>query len=250
LDRKIRIGAVSYLNTKPLLYGLLHADIRHDIDLVLDYPAAIAKGLLEGSIDVGLVPVAIIPHLPGAEIISQYCIGCDGPVSSVCLFSEVPIGEIETVLLDYQSRTSVALLRILLRRYWKINPRLEDTTGESYLHRIEGKTAGLIIGDRALEMHGHTKYVYDLGEAWKAFAGLPFVFAAWISRGPVDPSFAKQFDAANAAGLEQLRQVIRDNTSSFVNLGEYYTRFISYPLDENKRKGLQYFLDLMKEEGI
>ncbi len=102
------MGAVSYLNTKPLLYGIERAGIRKDIDLIIDYPASIASMLLNDEIDIGLVPVAIIPLMEEAHINGNYCIGSNGNVASVCLFSETPVEKIETVLLDYQSRTSLS----------------------------------------------------------------------------------------------------------------------------------------------
>jgi chorismate dehydratase len=114
LAHKIKVGAVSYLNTKPLIYGFEQGMMADEIDLVIDYPANVAKLLVENKIDIGLIPVAAIPLLMEHYIISDYCIGCDGEVASVCLFSQVPINEIETILLDYQSKTSVALLQLLL----------------------------------------------------------------------------------------------------------------------------------------
>ncbi|HRH61426.1 MAG TPA: hypothetical protein PL045_12690, partial [Chitinophagaceae bacterium] len=108
--KKIKIGAVSYLNTKPLLYGIQHYDaLLQQVEIVEDYPAIIAEMLLTNEIDAGLVPVSIIPKMQEHHIISNFCIGAEGDVASVCLFSEVPVNEIETVMLDYQSRTSVAL---------------------------------------------------------------------------------------------------------------------------------------------
>ena len=94
MDRKIRIGAVSYLNTKPLLYGLQQESIRDQVEISLDYPAKIAAMLENDSIDVGLVPVAILPRLKEFHIISDYCIGCDGPVGSVAIFSEIPLEKV------------------------------------------------------------------------------------------------------------------------------------------------------------
>ncbi len=111
--KKIKIGAVNYLNTKPLLYGIRNHEVINHIELIEDYPARIADMLLKDDLDVGLVPVAIIPELKNWNILGNYCIGCDGPVASVCLFSEVPMEQITTVVLDYQSRTSVILLQIV-----------------------------------------------------------------------------------------------------------------------------------------
>src|SRR3981081_883007 len=110
---KIKCGAVSYLNTKPLVYGFQQGFMNDSMELTEDYPSRIATMLLNDEIDVGLVPVAIIPRLKEHYIIGDYCIGADGEVASVCLFSDVPIGEVEEVLLDYQRRTSVRLARIL-----------------------------------------------------------------------------------------------------------------------------------------
>ncbi|MEP7319377.1 MAG: MqnA/MqnD/SBP family protein, partial [Panacibacter sp.] len=119
--KKIKVGAVSYLNTKPLLYGIKRwPELMEQIELVEDYPSNIAAMLVEGTIDMGLVPVAVIPRLKEWHIITDYCIGADGDVASVCLFSEVPMEKIEKVLLDYQSKTSVNLAKILLKAYWKI----------------------------------------------------------------------------------------------------------------------------------
>lgn len=245
MDKKIRIGAVSYLNTKPLLYGLENSSLEQEIELTLDYPAAIAQGLMSGKLDIGLVPVAILPLMEEFHIVSDYCIGCNGPVASVCLFSDVPLEEAETLLLDYQSRTSVALTRILLKHYWKLNPVLEDTGGDDFIHRIGGKTAGLVIGDRALEQRKHSRYIYDLGEAWKDFTGLGFVFATWISNKRIDQGFLNKFNELNGIGLKNIPEIIRSNPFPHFDLAQYYTKSISYELDENKRAGMQHFLEYL-----
>lgn len=227
------------------MYGLENSSLEQEIELTLDYPAAIAQGLLSGKLDIGLVPVAIIPLMEEFHIVSDYCIGCNGPVASVCLFSDVPLEEAETILLDYQSRTSVALTRILLKHYWKLNPVLEDTGGDDFIHRIGGKTAGLVIGDRALEHRKHSRYIYDLGEAWKDFTGLGFVFAAWISNKRIDPSFLDSFNKLNDVGLQHIPEIIKLNLYAHFDLEQYYTKNISYVLDANKRSGMKRFLELL-----
>jgi chorismate dehydratase len=212
------------------------------IDLVQDYPAQVARMLMAGTIDAGLVPVTVLQHLPEHHIITDYCIGCDGPVASVCLFSEVPIEAVKEVLLDYQSRTSVALAKILLRDHWKINPVLTDTSSD-FRSSIKGTTAGVMIGDRALEQRKKSAFIYDLGEAWKNFAGLPFVFAAWISNKKLPVEFVTAFNNANQSGLNHIDEVVKDNPYPVFDLKEYYTKYISYRLDAEKRKALQLFLD-------
>jgi chorismate dehydratase len=212
------------------------------IELVQDYPAHIAAQLIDGSIDLGLVPVAALPRLEESHIITNYCIGCNGPVASVCLFSEVPLEEVEEVLLDYQSRTSAALAKLLLKEFWQLKPNLVDTRNE-YQSQIRGKTAGLLIGDRALAQRKVSPYIYDLGEAWKKYTGLPFVFAAWVSNKKLPEEFVSSFNEANKLGLLNLEDVIQKNPSSLFDLKKYYTSHISYMLDEKKMQGLELFLE-------
>ena len=243
--KKIKVGIVDYLNTMPLLYGIRQSPVIDSIELVHDYPSNIASLLLEGKIDIGLVPVAILPVLKEYHIYTDYCIGCNGPVASVCLFSDVPIQEVETVLLDYQSRTSVELLKILLRDYWKITPTLVDTTSD-YRSSIKGTTAGLVIGDRSFEQRKSSEYAYDLGAAWKEYTGLPFVFAAWISTAMLDDNFVKPFNEANRVGLDNINTVSENYTNDLFDMNEYYTKYVSYSLDAEKRKGLKRFLELLR----
>lgn len=249
MDKKIRVGIVNYLNTKPLLYGLQHSPVINDIVLIQDHPAGIASRLIENDIDLGLVPVAVIPKLPVAHVISDYCIGCDGQVASVCIFSEVPITEIKTVLLDYQSRTSVELAKLMLRHHWRIDPQLINTQSD-YQSEIKGTTAGLVIGDRALTQRNKSPFIYDLGEAWKIRTGKPFVFAAWVSNKQLDPGFIKAFDEANALGLQNINNVLAEVNHPSFDLEEYYTKYIQYKLDDRKKEGMQLFLFTLGSFGV
>lgn len=220
---------MSYLNTKPLIYGFEQGMMKDELELLIDYPANIAALLLKDEIDIGLIPVAVIPTLKEHYIISDYCIGCDGEVASVCLFSDVPINEIKTVLLDYQSRTSVDLLKILLKEYWKINPDLIEG-GTGYEQDIKGATAGLVIGDRAFKQRSVSPYIYDLGSAWKAMTGLPFVFAAWVSNKKMDAGFVARFNEANRAGLNRLENIVDANQNGLYDLKKYYAENVRYQL--------------------
>ena len=246
--KKIKVGIVNYLNTAPLIYGLKNSPVIDEIELIPDYPANLAKDLLEGSIDVGLVPVSVIPQLNQWWLMSDYCIGCEGPVASVCIFSDVPIEKVERVLLDYQSRTSVELAKLLIKEYWKFNVELVDAS-EDFQKDIKGTTAGLVIGDRSFGQRKVSKYAYDLGDAWKSFTGLPFVFAAWISNKPLDPGFIKLFNDANAYGVNNVSKVIASlNFNGSVDLEEYFKKYISYNLDEEKRRALRKFLQYLKKD--
>lgn len=243
--KKIKIGAVSYLNTKPLLYGWEHGYHIEGAEVITAYPAKVAEMLLNDEIDIGLVPVAIIPKLKEHYIISDYCIGAVQKVMSVGIFSEVPIEKVEKVLLDYQSRTSVALARLMLRDYWKVTPTIENATEDFRLH-IKGTTAAVVIGDRALQQMQLSKYMYDLAEAWIDHTGLPFVFAAWIANKPMPEIFINQFNEANRIGLQHIDKVVTENPYPYYDLKKYFTEDISYELTDEKRQGLARFLHLLQ----
>ena len=244
MEQKIRVGAVSYLNTKPLVYGFEKGLMKEEVELVFDYPAKIAAMLLNDEIDVGLIPVAVLPKLKEHHIISDYCIGASQPVASVCLFSDVPLEEIKEILVDYQSRTSAALLRILLKKYWNIDPVLVDTSN-GYQQNIKGTTAGLVIGDRALEQRPHSKYIYDLAEAWQQMTGLPFVFAAWIANKKLPEAFKASFNIATGLGLQHIDEIVQAVDFKAYDMNEYYTRNIDYRIDAKKIEAVRLFLSYL-----
>ena len=248
MDSLIQVGAVSYLNTQPLLYGLERTPIAKSIQLQTDYPSAIAEQLLNGSIDLGLVPVAILPRMEEYFIDADYCIGANGAVASVCVFSQVPLHELTTIYLDYQSRTSVELLRILLMLHFKHEVQLLHGA-PGYEMQLGGNTGVLVIGDRAFALRQTAAYHYDLAEAWKQLTNLPFVFAAWVANKVLPEDFIASFNNANAYGLNHIEEVLAHiSGKSHVpyDLRHYYTHNISYHLTEQKRAGLQLFLKLLK----
>ncbi len=243
------MGAVSYLNTKPLVYGFEHGMMKDEIDLIMNYPSKIATMLINNEIDVGLVPVAIIPELKEHYVIADYCISCDGEVGSVCLFSDVQLSKIEKILLDYESKTSIELLKILIKEYWHIDPVLEFTA-EDYRNEINGFTAGLVIGDRALAQRKISAFIFDLGLEWKKFTGLPFVFAAWVSNKKLDSSFITSFNQANLAGLQNIDQVVKENASKLFDLKSYYSNYINYELNDSKKQVMYDFLERLGYDQI
>lgn len=245
--KKIKVGAVSYLNTKPLLYGIERSEeLLEQIELIKEYPSKIAQQLLNDEIDIGLVPVAVIPQMKEHYIISDYCIGAEGNVASVCLFSETEINKVDRVLLDYQSRTSVALCKVLLKNYWKKNVVFEDAKND-FSKEIKNNTAAVLIGDRALQQRKISRYIYDLGGEWKAMTGLPFVFAAWISNKKLPENFVALFNQKNAEGINNTDAVIKDTECSFYDLNIYFKENISYNLSEEKLKGMKLFLELIEQ---
>jgi chorismate dehydratase len=215
-----------------------------EIELVKAYPAKIAQDLIEGTIDMGLVPVAVIPLLKEAHLVSNYCIGAEGDVASVCIFSQVPMDQIQKVYLDYQSRTSVQLARILLEQFW--NKEVEFIKAEEgYINQIAGSTAGVIIGDRALAARSQFSFIYDLAGAWIQHTGKPFVFATWIANKPIPAAFMEAFDKANEYGLTHLQEVIDliPVSEQVYDLNTYYTQNISYHFTPKKKAGMKLFLE-------
>lgn len=249
LERKIRVGAVSYLNTKPLIYGFEKGGMTNELDMLSDYPSRIAAMLLNDEIDVGLIPVAILPKLAESHIISDYCIGATGPVASVCLFSDVPLASITQVLVDYQSRTSAALLKLLLEHHWKSSPTLTDTSN-GYRQDIKGTTAGLVIGDRALQQRHKSPYIYDLAEAWQEMTGLPFVFAAWVANKELPASFISNFNKTTGKGLKHIEEIVAGINFPEYDLQQYYTKNINYKLDEQKDAAMHLFFQYMNNSSI
>lgn len=245
MEKKIRVGAVSYLNSKPLIYGLQKEPIASKIDFTLDYPSNLTSLLQKDQLDIALLPVASMSIIRDASIISDFCISSNDKVASVCLFSHVPIEEIQHIFLDYQSRTSVMLLRILLKDYWHIRPSILQ--GESdYIENIKDKTAGLIIGDRALDNLEKFPYVYDLAEAWHDHTKKPFVFATWVANKELDSRFLKEFNDANTLGFQHLPEIIADLSYSNYDLNTYFNENINYHLDEEKRNGMTMFLKMVE----
>ncbi|MFI5186093.1 MAG: menaquinone biosynthetic enzyme MqnA/MqnD family protein, partial [Chitinophagales bacterium] len=246
--KKIKVGIVSYLNARPLIYGLKLPPIADEIELVEDTPARLAELLMNHEIDVGLIPVAVIPLLKHYFIAGDYCIATETEVASVCLFSEVPLDEIKKVYLDYQSRSSVALLKWLMKEYWDINPEIIQSTSDEYRKEIKGTTAGLVIGDRAFEQRKISTFIYDLASEWRAITGLPFVFAAWISNKPLPGSFIQKFNEANAMGLDHIDEIISVQKFDLYDLKKYYTLHLSYKLDERKIRGMELFLQYIRTD--
>ncbi len=243
---KIKVGIVSYLNTRPLIYGLKLEPIASRIELVEDNPAELAEMLKNNEIDLGLIPVAAIPELKESYLSGDYCIGTEGEAASVCLFSEVPLKQIDKVYLDYQSRTSVELLKWIMHEYWGIRPEMIIATDEDYRKEIKGTTAGLVIGDRAFEQRKLSTFFYDLGAEWKKITGQPFVFAVWISNKKLPEEFIHLFNDANGMGLKHIDEIVANHSFDLYDLKKYYTLHMNYLLDETKKKAMKYFLSLLE----
>ena len=241
----IKISAVSYLNAIPFIYAIRESDMLSNVDLNLDYPSVCADKLISGQVDLALVPVVVISSLKESYIISEYCIGANGPVDTVCLYSDVPINKIKNILLDYQSKTSVALLKILLKEYWMISPELK-IANEGFEKEISGDQAALVIGDRAFNLNKRYQYIYDLSAIWTEMTGLPFVFAAWIANTKLPKDFITVFNKELAKGLSNIDKALMQYSNNDYpycdDPKDYLNNKISYSLDSRKLEGMRLFL--------
>lgn len=248
---KIKISVVSYLNSKPFIYGLNHSEIIDKIDLQLDIPSVCAKKLMEGKVDIGLIPVAILPQLKEQYIISDYCIGAEGKVASVMLYSNVPLQEISIILLDYQSNTSVLLVKVLARYFWKIKPQWIAAKAD-FEHDIRGNNAAVVIGDRTFGIGNKYLYSYDLAEEWQKFTQLPFVFACWVANKKLPDEFINDFNRALKYGIDNrpalIAELIEQN-AYFTDIEVYLTQNIKYDYNATKKQALNLFLDYISELG-
>jgi len=241
----VNVAAVSYLNTVPLLHGLKQSAAARDIRLSLMPPSACAAALEAGEVALSLTPVAAIPHLPAHYFVSDYCIGATGAVRTVVLLSNTPLDALKTVYLDPHSRTSVQLVQVLAARYWKIKPVFAPLT-DAVLPLKSGEGC-VMIGDKVFSHEQQHAYRYDLAEAWVAFTGKPFVFAAWISTQKLDNGFLQSFNEALQYGVTHIREAIAAEAAGFdaALATDYLMHNIHYLFDENKKEGLHLFLNLL-----
>ena len=243
----IKVLAISYLNSMPFIYGLKQSELFKGIDLSVAYPSKVAEDIMSNKVDIALVPVVVLNQLNDYEIISDFCIGAESSVDSVCLYSHVPINEIATISLDYQSRTSVELLKLLLRDYWKVNPKLNLSNADDSLE-IKENNAALVIGDKSFVLNGKYPYVYDLAKVWNIMTGLPFVFACWISTKKLKDKFLLEFNDALKFGINNIPQALRRESlqNDDFNHENYLNNKISYYYDLRKKQAMRIFLERIK----
>jgi len=244
----IRISAVSYLNTLPFIYGIEHSGFLKpsEFSLTCDIPSICAKKLENREADLVLVPVAAIANMKNINIISNYCIGATRNVLSVLLVAKKPLSELKNIYLDYQSCSSVTLVKVLAKNYWKKEFNwMEAAPG--YEKKINGITGGVIIGDRALELSNLFKFRYDLASEWNDFSGLPFVFACWVSPVKLDDDFIKQFNKSLKWGIANINSINPNYPALSAEFIRNYFKFhIDYSFDSKKIKGMNLFFRYMK----
>ncbi len=253
---RVRLGAVSFLNTRPLTYGL---DEENAFDLVYDVPSACAEALSAGQIDVGLIPVIEYAKQGGRLIVPDLAIGAIGDVLTVRLFFRGDLNDVRRIAADTSSRTSVALLRILLQAKYGITPELVPTPPDLD-HMLHLADAALLIGDPVLPLVEAAEEVgdrhsLDLGREWQQFTGYPFVFAFWAgATGALTPAQVVRLQQARREGEQHLSDIAADFQRQRAGSAELYERYlrdhICYDLGEQQMAGLQAFFCLAFEHGI
>jgi len=234
---KIKVSAVSYTNTLPFLQGIKASPkLLEQIDLSVDVPAECARKVIQNEADLGIIPVAALTRIPDYHIVTDYCIGSDGAVDSVFIFSTKPIAQIRSLRLDSQSRTSNGLARILLKHHWKLDVEVVmDGEADAYV----------LIGDRTFGQKDTVTYVYDLGEIWKDFTGLPFAYAVWVSNKKLPENFISDFNMALREGVSHPLDVV-PGLPYYPNFDYkiYLTENLDFNLDNRKREAISKYLKL------
>ncbi|OWK47038.1 menaquinone biosynthetic enzyme MqnA/MqnD family protein [Fimbriiglobus ruber] len=253
MDGRIRVGAVNYLNTKPLIEGL--TTLAPEIELSLDLPSRLADRLADGDLDVGLIPVVEYFRAGRYTLIPDVSIASRGPVLSVTLFSRVPWAEIQSVALDVGSRTSAALAQILLRTKYGTRPQVQSLPIDIPADDI-ATDAVLLIGDRAMRacLPGFA-FAYDLGQEWTDWTGLPFVYAVWAVRDGVDLGRAEgAFARAKEYGLARAGAIAaREAPHLGLDPGycrRYMTNIIHYDLGPRELAGLEQYYAFARDLGL
>jgi chorismate dehydratase len=258
--RRLRISAISYLNTAPLMWDFEHGDAGRDFDISYTLPSSCARALAEGTADIGIIPAAAYAEIPGLQVLPEVAIASRRAVRSILLVSKVPIEKVRTVALDTSSMTSVALTKVLFER-WLGGGRTYTAMAPNIDAMLAGNDAGLVIGDPALKIDRKRYETIDLAEEWIRLTGKPFVFAFWAVRSDALKEAAPSLDLpavfqqSRDHGLEpsSLNQIARE-WASRLDVGEaevrsYLTQNIHYQLDPGCLEGLQLFYQYAAEIG-
>jgi chorismate dehydratase len=258
----LRISAISFLNTAPLMWDFEHGEAARDFAIEYTIPSACAAALAANQADIGIIPAVTYAEIPGLVILPNIAIAAKDFVRSILLVSKKPIEQIATVATDTSSRTSVALLQVLFAKFFG-GPRQLTPHAPQLDLMLRSHDAALLIGDAALEISvGKEYFVYDLAHLWHERTGQPFVFAFWavrldsLDRAPRDLDLVKVFQQSRNHGLEPANlRVIAQQWSSKLKLSEadiltYLTENVHYYLDRQNHAGLQLFLRYSQQIGL
>jgi chorismate dehydratase len=245
----LRVGSVSFLNAKPLIYGLESAD---NLELTLAVPSKLIEGLRAGGLDVALLPVIDYQRMEGLCIVPSGGIGCDGETLTVRIFSKCPLTQIKTLACDTDSHTSIALARIIFAESYGMNPRFVEWTR----NEEQPCDAKLLIGDKVVceEPPGFEDQI-DLGSAWKKLTGLPFVFAAWTARKGIDlGELPAQLEEAKRAGLANVNEIVKRYAISKgwpAGLAmQYLSVYLKFDIGDKQLEAMRTFHQLAAKHGM
>lgn len=258
----LRVSAISYLNTAPLMWNFEHgsqrAELERRFDVAYTIPSRCAEMLANGSADIGIIPVAAYASIPGLRILPDVAIASKQAVRSILLISSKPLDQIRTVALDSSSRSSAALIQILFAKHWKHEVNFAPATPELG-QMLAQYDAALLIGDPALQVDRSQYLTWDLSEEWRAFTGKSFVFAFWAIRVRAAaeeelPGIAEVFRASRDEGLKHLPE-IADEWAPKLSLSRqdvmrYLSENIHYSLDGESLSGMMLFFRYAAELGI
>jgi chorismate dehydratase len=250
----VRLGAVSYLNTRPLVEGL---DARPDVALRFDVPARCADLVEGGEVDLGLVPIIeVARHAEDYAVVPDVSIASRDAVDSVALFTRQPIERVRTIALDVSSRTSAGLVRLLCARHWRIRPTFVPAAPDIRT-MLATADAALLIGDPALFLDPASVDAdkIDLGLAWRALTGLPFVWAVWAGRsGAASPAVCRLLYETRLRGEAAVDAIARrekpGDPAGEALVARYLRHTITYGLDETLLAGAQAYFDGLAGEGL
>jgi chorismate dehydratase len=247
--RTLRVGSVSFLNAKPLIYGLEGAE---DVELSLAVPSQLLEGLRAQRLDVALLPVIDYQRMAGLRIVPSGGIGCDGETLTVRIFSKVPVERIRTLACDTDSHTSVALARVIFAERYGARPTFVDWTREE----AQPCDARLLIGDKVVcEEPAGFEHQLDLGSAWRSLTGLPFVFAVWTARGGVDlGDLPPRLEEAKRRGLEKVSEIVNRYA---VGRGwpaglalQYLSVYLKFDVGERELEAIALFHEMAAKHGV
>jgi chorismate dehydratase len=247
--RVLRVGSVSFLNAKPLIYGLEAAE---NLELSLAVPSRLLAGLREGRLDIALLPVIDYQRMEGLSVVPSGGIGCDGETLTVRIFSKCPMTQIQTLACDTDSHTSVALARVIFAERYGMRPKFVDWT------RSEEQPcdAKLLIGDKVVcEEPAGFEHQIDLGSAWRELTGLPFVFAVWTARKGVDlGELPRRLEEAKRAGLANVSEIVKKYA---IGKGwpaglalQYLTVYLKFDIGARQLEAIRLFHRLAEKHGM
>ena len=238
-----KITAVSYLNTIPFIFGLRHHS-NIGAELLLAPPSLCYKNFVEGKADIALMPVAMVPSLADAEIVTDYCIGAVGKVRTVVVMSNSPIEKVARIYLDAHSKTSVQLCGYLAKKLWHIEPEWIALEEYSQLDHAEEGDAFLLIGDKVFDNEDRFAHTYDLAEEWQKATKMPFTFAVWVARKGLSYEVRDELQAAFTYGVEHIYEAILESDYAEREYAyEYLTENIDFLFDIQKHNALKKFWD-------